>query len=320
MLNEKKGSLQALQRMIAERIIPVLENVQHHSIRLAFGNASEGISGPRVSGPLERHPFTEMCVCVSGKAEVCAGTSVEMLTEGDVLVISAGTIHSAAGVHCLTMSLNANFSRLLWVSTFPYGCVLNMCESIHGTHQSTPRQLLLAPHAHCCIQDLIVELKNAEVNYGKLVKLKLLEAFLYLCRGQQLQMMEALFREMRPPEDLRTPDASLSGQAVEFIQQHFDFKLDLDTIVQSVSSSKSHLCRAFKSQTGYTPIEYLTKVRIDASKRLLLTGLPVSTVARLVGFQDPYYFSRVFRKLAGTSPTDFSVRQKSDPFVMLRAK
>jgi len=307
--NEKDGGPEALQRMIAERILPVLEKARHRSIRLAFGNGAEGISGPRISGPLERHHFTEVCVCVTGKAEVCAGTSVETLVEGDALVIPPGTTHSGAGVHCLTMSLNAAFSRLLWMSAFPYGCVINTCESIHGSHRSTPRQLLLAPHVNCCIQDLIVELKNAEVHCEKLAKLKLLEAFVYLCRGQEPQMMEASFREMRPPADLRAPDASLSGRTVEFIEQHFDFQLDLDTIVHNVSSSKSHLCRAFKTHTGYTPIEYLTKVRIDVSKRLLLTGLPVLAVARLVGFQDPYYFSRVFRKLAGTSPTGFRNRK-----------
>ena len=312
MRNEKDGSIQTLQRMIAERILPVLEKAENHSIRLAFGNGRAEFSGQRVSGPLERHPFTEVCVCISGKAEVCAGESLETLAAGDVLVIPPGTIHSGAGVHCLTASLNSAFSRLLWVSVFPYGCILNMCESIHGTHQSTPRQVLLAPHVHYCIQDLIVELKNAEINYERLAKLKLLEAFLYLYRGEQPQMIEASFREMRQPEDPLAPDASLCGRTAEFIQQHFDSQLDLDTIVQAISSSKSHLCRAFKGQTGYTPIEYLTKVRIDASKRLLLAGLPVSTVARLVGFQDPYYFSRVFRRLAGSCPTDFSVSQKPD--------
>lgn len=94
-------------------------------------------------------------------------------------------------------------------------------------------------------------------------------------------------------------------QARLFIEQNFDAHLSRDTIAQAVCSNKSHLCREFKASAGHTMIEHLTQVHVDAARRLLLTSLSINQVSELVGFEDPYYFSRT----TGMPPTAY--RNKS---------
>lgn len=67
-----------------------------------------------------------------------------------------------------------------------------------------------------------------------------------------------------------------------------------------------YLNRIFKKQTGQTIFAYLTKVRIAKAKMLLTSGnLPICTIARQVGYEDIYYFSNVFKKQTGYSPTRY---------------
>ena len=72
-----------------------------------------------------------------------------------------------------------------------------------------------------------------------------------------------------------------------------------------ISISKEYLRRIFKHHTGYPPLAYLTNRRMEYAKELLKnvkTGLMIKEIAEMAGYNDPYYFSRLFRKLFGKSP------------------
>jgi AraC-like DNA-binding protein len=78
-------------------------------------------------------------------------------------------------------------------------------------------------------------------------------------------------------------------------------------LAHTVGVNKSHLSRQFRRETGLTVIEYLHKVRVDAAKRLL-ADLKVATVAEYVGFNDAYYFSRLFARFVGCPPSEYRQR------------
>ena len=62
----------------------------------------------------------------------------------------------------------------------------------------------------------------------------------------------------------------------------------------------------FKEQTGYPPLQYINKLRIERAKQLLAdAGLSVSECAETLGFTDVNYFSRLFRKFTGVSPSKY---------------
>ncbi len=70
--------------------------------------------------------------------------------------------------------------------------------------------------------------------------------------------------------------------------------------------SESYLIRKFKQKTGQTPTQYITSLRLEAAKRLLAKkDMPIEEISRNIGFESAKYFSRLFKKRHGVSPTDF---------------
>lgn len=77
-------------------------------------------------------------------------------------------------------------------------------------------------------------------------------------------------------------------------------------MVEEVGINESYLCRLFKAKTGYTFLEYLQRYRIKKALELMQDqGLRVNEIARKTGFTDMSYFSSVFKKYMGVSPSSY---------------
>ncbi len=95
-------------------------------------------------------------------------------------------------------------------------------------------------------------------------------------------------------------------RAKEFIELHKSEKLSLGNVAKAINMSAFYFCKMFKKATGLNFTEYLSRVRIEKAKNLLLNpNLRVSEIAYEVGFQSLTHFNRVFRKIAGQSPTSY---------------
>jgi AraC family transcriptional regulator of arabinose operon len=83
-------------------------------------------------------------------------------------------------------------------------------------------------------------------------------------------------------------------------------------LAQAVNLSPSRLAHMFKEQVGDSIIDTLNKIRLRQAARLLrFTTRQVGEVARDVGFQDPFYFTKQFKAFYGTSPSEFRSRNSS---------
>jgi AraC-like DNA-binding protein/mannose-6-phosphate isomerase-like protein (cupin superfamily) len=90
------------------------------------------------------------------------------------------------------------------------------------------------------------------------------------------------------------------------LQANYQKKLTLQQVAEVACMSPSYFCNFFKKVTGCTLVEYLTRLRIDKSKVLLLQGeLPVTQIGYEVGFENHSYFDKVFKTLQGMSPLEF---------------
>jgi len=95
-------------------------------------------------------------------------------------------------------------------------------------------------------------------------------------------------------------------KARDYIQEHQGEKLSLGQVARAVNMSTFYFCKTFKKITGINFTDYLSRVRIEKSKNLLLNpNLRVSEIAFEVGFQSLTHFNRVFKKILGQSPTDY---------------
>jgi two-component system response regulator YesN len=114
-------------------------------------------------------------------------------------------------------------------------------------------------------------------------------------------------------------------QAREFIDRHYaNPDLSLNTVAAHVNLSPSHFSAVFSQEAGQTFKEYLTEVRINKAKELLrMTHERSTDISYEVGYNDPHYFSYVFRKATGLSPTEFrlqAIEPVKDGLVGIRAE
>jgi len=100
-------------------------------------------------------------------------------------------------------------------------------------------------------------------------------------------------------------------QVIEWMHKHFDQPVTIANLAFKFGYSEGYFYRAFKRQTGTTPTSYLASIRIrHAIHAMRHTTLTVNRIARLVGYEDPLYFRRVFKKIVGQSPTQTKASRK----------
>jgi two-component system response regulator YesN len=104
------------------------------------------------------------------------------------------------------------------------------------------------------------------------------------------------------------------GQAKEYIDKHYiEPDLSLFEVASHVNLSSSHFSVVFSQGTCQTFKEYLTTTRINKARELLRsTSLSSNDIAYQVGFNDPHYFSYVFKKHTGFSPTEFRSQTRAE--------
>lgn len=102
--------------------------------------------------------------------------------------------------------------------------------------------------------------------------------------------------------DLGNPIQSV----VSYIHSYFYEPITLNEMADWVYLSASHFSRLFKAEMGITFIEYLTRYRVEQSKRLIkLTSLPIEVIANNTGFANAGYFATTFKRLEGKTPTEY---------------
>ncbi len=95
-------------------------------------------------------------------------------------------------------------------------------------------------------------------------------------------------------------------KAKEYIETHYTESLTLEQVAEYVELSPFYFSKLFKDRFGMTFIDYLTEIRIQKAKAEMIDpGKSLKEICYSVGYKDPNYFSRVFKKATGLSPTEF---------------
>ncbi|TCP66425.1 response regulator [Baia soyae] len=95
-------------------------------------------------------------------------------------------------------------------------------------------------------------------------------------------------------------------QVKKYIEEHFMEDLSLEQLAQLVQLSPFYLSKCFKEEFGISYVDYMTQCRISRAKEYIRQGgLSFKEIAYAVGYHDPNYFSRVFKKICGLSPSQY---------------
>lgn len=109
-------------------------------------------------------------------------------------------------------------------------------------------------------------------------------------------------------------DEALSGQTAEqtmeyvrsYIRKHYNEQIDLSALASKLGISSAYLTKLFNKYEKCSPIKYITDLRIVEAKHLLYnTTLTIKEISERLGYQNQFYFSRVFRKINKISPREY---------------
>ena len=120
-------------------------------------------------------------------------------------------------------------------------------------------------------------------------------------------------REMGDVADDKTP--TIINEAKLYMSSHFtNPNLMLQDVAKAVNMSNSRFSTVFSQQNGQTFTEYLMYLRLSKAKELLRTTADKSSqIAREVGYNDAHYFSYIFKKNTGLTPSDYRAQYQNQP-------
>ena len=99
----------------------------------------------------------------------------------------------------------------------------------------------------------------------------------------------------------------------KFITENYDKDISLDDVSRHLNLSPYYFSKLFKSETGTTFVEYLTNLRMERAQELLKDeSLSIKEICAAVGYADPNYFSRTFKKNVGVTPTVYREGSKNE--------
>ena len=134
----------------------------------------------------------------------------------------------------------------------------------------------------------------------------------YLLEGLLYQFFSVLAENIEIGEGRREKDDNLYiRKAVEYIQNHYSYPVQVGEIADYVGINRSYLCTLFKEHLHLSPKEYLTSFRITRAAQLLeITELSIESVAMSCGYQDALGFSKIFKARMGVTPSAY--RKKNE--------
>ena len=95
-------------------------------------------------------------------------------------------------------------------------------------------------------------------------------------------------------------------RTITYMKENLDQPLQAAALASRANVSLSHYFALFKRLTGCTPIDFFIHLRMERAREMLeTTALTVKEVAAALGYDDPFYFSRVFKSINGLAPTDY---------------
>lgn len=150
------------------------------------------------------------------------------------------------------------------------------------------------------IDYLVQQLIEADKVPGDLYKLK--------CKSIFLHLVEILLISAK----MKTA-SNVVDHAVNYMTENYAESITIAEIADEVGCDRRRLAYMFDKQVGMSPIQFLTEIRLKHSIEILrTTKMPIKEIAERVGYQDSFYFCRVFKKQYEMTPTEYRKQYLED--------
>ncbi|MEC0574067.1 AraC family transcriptional regulator [Bacillus inaquosorum] len=188
-------------------------------------------------------------------------------------------------------------------------CLIRLQSYIKETGQD-----ILTP----CTETELAKLKLVNVSHIENLTARLQELAALWNESSQLSQLKCVIEVQSLIYDLFTASSadqtdthSSIEKTKQYIETHADTKITLAQLSQMAGISAKHYSETFKKWTGQSVTEFITKTRITRAKRLMArSNCKLKEIAHQTGYQDEFYFSRIFKKHTGCSPTSYMKKRQ----------
>ncbi|MWV42166.1 AraC family transcriptional regulator [Paenibacillus sp. HJL G12] len=252
-------------------------------------NMKEPVRHPRkFSRTLSHH---ELILVTGGAGSITLGSKKYPVQEGMLYYIGPGVFHSFEPNPAQPASfLTVHFSYARVILQEGEWGVLDEVPSL-GLQ---PAQSLKDAYPALDLFHKLVDCWNVK-----------LPAYEFMSKTLLQQLLIAIFQYVKKQHQSDATSLKVE-KIIEYMHLHISGKITLTELSDLVQLAPTYLSRTFKETTGYSVIEFFNKIKIDKSKELLIEGdKKVKEVAQALGFTDEFYFSRIFKKYEGISPSEY---------------
>ena len=255
----------------------------------------------------EAHDFWEMVYVDKGEIVVTAGDKDILMKQGEII------FHSPFEYH----NIKANGVTAPNVFVISFECRSSAISDFSGKYMTLPKNL------RTYISKIISEAKKTFTQpmvRAENVKLQLLPSPIF--GGEQLIRinLEALLIEiLRLDNEViyfsskKTMNDHINSEIVSILEQNLYNNIDISYICSQINYGKTYLCTLFKNMNGYSIIEYYNILKIAEAKKLIREkNYNFTEISNMLMFNNPHYFSQVFKKITGMSPREYSNSVKID--------
>ncbi|MBQ7820834.1 MAG: helix-turn-helix transcriptional regulator [Clostridia bacterium] len=246
----------------------------------------------------ETHNFWELVIVLDGDIGVCAGNKILSLTKGDAFLHEPMEFHRIWSEHqtCPTVIIITFSAEMMpelnkRVFTLPEE-ELKSIESLHGTLEDA------YDYNHFIVNGIK---ENCSIKAELFVKK--FEIFL-------LQAIYKYQKKTYESEINRTKSALSYTSIVRFLESNIGLNLSIDEIAAGCNMSRSNLKKTFAKYAGLGIMKYFMMLKMRQAENYLQSGLTVGDIATRLGFCDQNYFSTVFKKHCGSTPSEYVAQYK----------
>ena len=245
------------------------------------------------------NPHWELVVAVGNRLHFQRGTRKLVLNEGHFLILWPNEVHRSWGNHPSSHGFYfAQFAASVETFDNKVQCSIDDERILLPAHGYST-----APEVPKLFAAIVRETTTRSPHYRLKIRTLFTDILITLARQHQSFDHGAETVQVTSPKR-----AEAVYRVRRFLEENYRRPLGATDIAHGVNLSYEYACRIFRQAMGMTIVEYINHLRIEEAQVLLVElkeGQTIAQVSELLGFNDPSYFSRVFRQIVGSSPSEY---------------
>lgn len=258
--------------------------------------------------PWHWHEEIEVIRVKSGSIHLYLDNCDFVLNEGDGVFINSNILHyirAGTSEECILNSLvfNKNLISGVIQSVFEQNFVNPIVENNNLSGIAFYKNTSWGEEASNCIKNAFLQFEKSEFGYEILVR-EYLSHMWYI----MLKNIQDLNLNKNNRNDLNSERIK---NILSFVHKNYNKQITLNNISKVVNLSERECLRCFKNTLGISPIQYILKYKVSiAAKMLSETKDSITIISDTVGFDSPSYFSKIFKRFIGITPTQYRNKSK----------